>query len=154
MLHKLQILIFIELNLIATTGPNYFGDYGGCQWDIACPLAHNYVLPLNILRSFKIFIYLILEHIIYTSSINTFPWQSIPLIYHSLRSAYWVKCEAVLDLLTCELFAQEESKAETRSLPASLSKENVQSAEGRVSGSVPTLVGEVLLVQRMTCLCL
>ena len=39
---------------------------------------------LNILRSFKIVIYLILEHI-YTSSINTFPWQSIPLIYRSLR---------------------------------------------------------------------
>ena len=39
---------------------------------------------LNIPRSFQIVIYLILEHI-YTSSINTFPWQSIPLIYRSLR---------------------------------------------------------------------
>ena len=40
---------------------------------------------LNIPRSFKIVIYLILEHI-YTSSINIFPWQSIPYIYRSLRN--------------------------------------------------------------------
>ena len=39
---------------------------------------------LNIPRPFKIVIYLIIEHI-YTCGINTFPWQSFPFIYRSLR---------------------------------------------------------------------
>ena len=64
-----------EFNLIATPSPNCVGNPGwhGTRkpmvYRVSCYSPH-----LNIPRSFKIVIYLILEHI-YTSSINTFPWQ-------------------------------------------------------------------------------
>ena len=76
-----------EFNWIATPSPNCVGNPGWHR--TRKPLAYRvscYTLSphLNIPRSFKIVIYLILEHI-YTSSMNTFPWQSIPFIYRSLR---------------------------------------------------------------------
>ena len=52
---------------------------------------------INIPRSFKIVIYLIIEHI-YIRNINTFPWQSVPLIYRSLR-----KC-ILSDVVGVDLF--------------------------------------------------
>ena len=76
-----------EFNWIATPSPNCVGNPGWHR--TRKPMAYRvsrytHSPHLNIPRSFKIVIYLILEHI-YTSSINTFPWQSIPLIYRSLR---------------------------------------------------------------------
>ena len=52
-------------------------------------MAYPHSPHLNIPRSFKIVIYLILEHI-YISSINTFTWQSIPFIYRSLRNIVYM----------------------------------------------------------------
>ena len=79
--------VLTEFNWIATPSPNCVGNPGWHR--TRKPLAYRvscYTLSphLNIPRSFKIVIYLILEHI-YTSSMNTFPWQSIPFIYRSLR---------------------------------------------------------------------
>ena len=76
-----------EFNWIATPSPNCVGNPGWHRtrkplaYRVSC---YTHSPQLNIPRSFKIVIYLILEHI-YTSSINTFPWQSIPFIYRSLR---------------------------------------------------------------------
>ena len=80
-------LTLTEFNWIATPSPNCVGNPGWHRtrkplaYRVSC---YTHSPQLNIPRSFKIVIYLILEHI-YTSSINTFPWQSIPFIYRSLR---------------------------------------------------------------------
>ena len=77
-----------EFNRIATPCPDYVGNPGWHRtrkpmaYRVSC-CTHN--PRLNIPRSFKIVIYLILEHIYTVSSINTFPWRSIPFIYRSLR---------------------------------------------------------------------
>ena len=76
-----------KFNWIATPSPNCVGNPGWHRtrkplaYRVSC---YTHSPHLNIPRSFKIVIYLILERI-YTSSINTFPWQSIPFIYRSLR---------------------------------------------------------------------
>ena len=78
-----------EFNWIATPSLNCVGNPGWHRtrkpvaYRVSC---YTHSPHLNIPRSFKIVIYLILEHI-YTSSINTFPWQSIPFMYRSL-----IKC--------------------------------------------------------------
>ena len=52
--------------------------------------------------SFKIAIYLIIEHI-YTSSVSTFPWQSIPFIYRLLRKCILSMSNLHLSLANAQL---------------------------------------------------
>ena len=79
-----------NFNWIATASHDYVGNPG--RHRTRKPMAYRvscctHSPHLNIPRSFKIVIYLILEHVC-TSSINTFPWQSIPFIYRSLRKMH------------------------------------------------------------------